>query len=221
LCDPDLQDKTRCDLKVELGKIIREQREGVWVRAKAESLNNQDRPTKFLFKKEKEQAENRQIYCLMDSHREVTDTEGILAMCTSFYKDLLTADETLSIENGTYLSDLPRQDLEKTKYLGNPITYTECLQAIKHMKKDKSPGCDGLTAEFYKTFFPPVQSCIQPSILNLRFTCAPHGLCNGPLVVVVGGAHKFLFVFVISSKRSFLMAMRRLLYFLNTYTKYG
>jgi hypothetical protein len=89
----------------------------------------------------------------MDSHKEVTNTEGILATCTSFYRDLLTAEKTLSVENGAYLSDLPRPDPEKTKYLCNPITYAECLQAIKHVKKDKSLGCDGLTAEFYKAFF--------------------------------------------------------------------
>jgi hypothetical protein len=77
LRDPDLQERTRSDLKVELGKIIRDQRKGVRVRAKVESLNNQDRPIKSVFEKEKEQGENKQIYCLMDAQKKVTDTEGI------------------------------------------------------------------------------------------------------------------------------------------------
>ena len=32
------------------------------------------------------------------------------------------------------------------------ITLTEILIAIKALANEKSPGCDGLTAEFYKTF---------------------------------------------------------------------
>ena len=33
------------------------------------------------------------------------------------------------------------------------ITLDEVLSAIKSFANDKSPGCDGSTAEFYQTFF--------------------------------------------------------------------
>ena len=32
------------------------------------------------------------------------------------------------------------------------VTLEECSEAIKNMKLNKSPGLDGLTVEFYKTF---------------------------------------------------------------------
>jgi hypothetical protein len=35
----------------------------------------------------------------------------------------------LSIENGAYLFDPPRLDPKKTKNLGNPVSYAECLHA--------------------------------------------------------------------------------------------
>ena len=33
------------------------------------------------------------------------------------------------------------------------LTEDECFKALKEMKNDKSPGSDGITVEFYKTFW--------------------------------------------------------------------
>ena len=45
------------------------------------------------------------------------------------------------------LSDSDRDECE------GEITLDEVRSAIKSFAKDKSPGCDGLTAEFYQRFF--------------------------------------------------------------------
>ena len=45
------------------------------------------------------------------------------------------------------LSDSDRDECE------GEITLDEVRSAIKYFNNDKSPGCDGLTAEFYQTFF--------------------------------------------------------------------
>ena len=37
-----------------------------------------------------------------------------------------------------------------------PVTYNECETSLNKMKKNKSPGLDGLTTEFYQTFWPVV-----------------------------------------------------------------
>jgi hypothetical protein len=50
------------------------------------------------------------------------------------------------------LSILSREDAEICE---GPYTYSdECWRAICLMANDKSPGSDGLPAEFYKAFFP-------------------------------------------------------------------
>ena len=77
----------------------------------------------------------------------------ILKETTNFYKLLYTLEKTDDWAQDYLLNNLKQTLTDEDKdSMESEITLNEILIAIKSLANEKSPGCDGLTAEFYKTF---------------------------------------------------------------------
>ena len=83
----------------------------------------------------------------------VETQDEILKETTNFYKRLYTSKKTDDLAQDYLLNKLKQNLTDEDKdSIEGEITLTEILIAIKSLANEKSPGCDGLIAEFYKTF---------------------------------------------------------------------
>ena len=64
--------------------------------------------------------------------------------------------------------NLPRRNEEEIEMMNNPIISTEVEAVIKNLTKEKSPGPDGFTGDFYQTY----REELTPILLELSKTAA-------------------------------------------------
>jgi hypothetical protein len=140
-------------IKASVAKVLDDKFNGNKIRSKAKTLDENERPSKYFLKKEKDNADVKNIPKLSTEHGEVTDTEDIITEVHSFYSKLYSEqpiDQRVATE---FLLDLPQLSDEHSNQCEGSITKNECWSALIGMDNNKSPGSDGLPAEFYKLFF--------------------------------------------------------------------
>ena len=106
----------------------------------------------------------------------LSDSRDIRKEMNSFYQDLFTEEE-VDMEAQIWLLDqlsMSLDDQEQTSCEGL-LTVEECREALNGMNTGKSPGIDGLTAEFYLAFWAVIGEDLV-EVLN-------YGFQNGQLSV--------------------------------------
>ncbi|CAC5397723.1 unnamed protein product [Mytilus coruscus] len=108
-----------------------------------------------LDKGEKYKQESNSVKELYNENDEiVNDTDGILDIEYNFYKDLYSCVEIETDKLCDFLQHVDKKVNDDDKEIcDSDITFNEIAEALSSMSKNKSPGSDGLTTEFYCTFY--------------------------------------------------------------------
>ena len=130
---------------------------GSIIRSRARWYELGEKCNKYLLNLEKRSYEKKHITKLKTPDGStVEDPKTILTAMKNFYNQLYTSQSQLSAQRFSTFFDcesLPK--LDSTKVCEGLITAEECLAALKTFQPNKTPGTDGLTAEFYLRLWGP------------------------------------------------------------------
>ena len=110
----------------------------------------------------------------MDDDRVTTDPAEILDLLKLFYSDLYQ-DHGFNSDGDVaarFLNNpsIPKLDEDKKEKCEGRLTYNECYRSLLTFQTGKAPGNDGLTAEFYKAFWPLLGNLVV-DCLNEAYEC--------------------------------------------------
>ena len=99
-----------------------------------------------------------------------SDPKKIINEIEDFYTDLYGLESNLpEFANSFFqLSAIPKLSPDKAATCEGKLTVEECFKSLQSFKENKSPGNDGLTVEFYKTFWGVLGNLLIES-LNCAF----------------------------------------------------
>ncbi|MEC8831535.1 MAG: hypothetical protein VX772_04190, partial [Bacteroidota bacterium] len=111
------------------------------------------------------------ISALRDDHGvQFTATPDLLTIAQGYYTTLYTPSPVNLPLQATLLSQLTtRLTTPQQQALDSPITLAELTKAVHQLPLEKTPGTDGIPIEFYRQFWPSLQTHYLDYI-NLAYT---------------------------------------------------
>ena len=144
--------------KAEYEEKIIEKVQGIMFRSKAKWYEQGERNTKYFFSLEKARYNAKTCYKLIDDKGdEIVTPEGILEEERKFYEKLYEKDHGVHFNlPNIYGVHVPQEERQKQQ---EQITLEQLGIALKTMNNNKTPGQDGLPADFYKVFWSKLKFC--------------------------------------------------------------
>lgn len=128
-----------------LGSFLQNQAKGALVRGSFLSAKDIDAPTSFFFNLGKSTGQRTTMV--------TSDPAMMREEVVAFYSNLFKADHCHKSSVAELLTNLPQLNPADKDTLDSEITLQEFSAAVTEMASGKSPGLDGLPAEFFKHFW--------------------------------------------------------------------
>ena len=158
-------------VKDELNNYLDEKSRGAMIRSRCRWYEEGEKPTKYFLTLEKRNYNNKTLDRLQLENGEIiTNPKSISKEQCNFYQKLYTSN-VKEVYDGSeieeFLGDaleVPKISDEGREIWEGEITEGEICNAIKSAQSGKSPGLDGIPAEFYKVFWVDVKEYFMSAV---------------------------------------------------------
>ena len=143
-------------LESEVNDFYDRKTKGAQIRSRATWIENGEKNTRYFFNLERKIQCDNTIYKLQKDSHFVYDDEEILTCINDFYKKLYISSNPDKVAINSYINEEDSLNIldDNDKYSCDVDLQIEELDiALKNMKRNKSPGIDGLPTEFYQFFW--------------------------------------------------------------------
>ena len=145
---------TLIGLKNELSDLLQTKHEGARIRSRIKWWEEGEKSSKYFHDLERKNGKDKSWESILDEDKQlIFGTKNIQKRQVRFYKELFTS-EPVNQDHSFFLSN-PEKQLPKnvSDELEAVLNNEEVIKSIRKMKNDRSPGEDGITTEFYKTYW--------------------------------------------------------------------
>ena len=179
---PEMEYKLWQETKSEFEEKMLEKAKSAMFRCKVKWQELGERNTKYFFALEKARYNAKTCYKLFDQDlQEVQDPQKILAIQKDFYEELYAEEEKVKFNMENKWDLFVPEDVFRQQEL--QITLDELGIALKGMNNNKTPGNDGIPADFYKVFWDKLKDPFYDMMLevykdNMLHATASEGVLN-------------------------------------------
>lgn len=153
------------EYQAKLDSSYRRKAEGAFIRSRARWLEEGEQCSSYFFNLETSKTKRQTIDTLKINGKLVSDHKTISSYCSDFYSKLYSSnpDKDSAVHLLESIKTCKRISCLESEWCEKPISVLEIQEAIKNLKPNKSPGNDGLSAEFYKAF----SETLSPFLLEM------------------------------------------------------
>ena len=153
--------------KSELETIYDHIADDIKIRSKCEWYDHGEKSTKFFLNLVKKRGVQSRIRKFIAGEKEITDHKELSKNIKAYYETLFKRNfSKTNVEKQRFLNYLSNKTLTNEQYdlRENKISETDLFDSMKSMKNNKTSGSDGLTKEFYETFWDELKTPLMESV---------------------------------------------------------
>ena len=161
------------NVRDKLEQIYKYESKGAGIRARARWMEEGERSNKYFLNLEKSKGKKKEINQLKcENGKFVNSNEDILEEVVKYYSALYQKEDVNieTVKKYVFSQNIDYLCKESSELCEGLLTEEECKRSLFAMQKNKAPGSDGISIEFYQAFWPQIKDFLIEALNECYIT---------------------------------------------------